>query len=196
MMNRFSLKRYLKAETGVAAIEMAFIMPMMLLLYFGLVDLTGMISFNRKITSVANATADLVGQNRTNVLKTDMVDYFKVSGLIMNPTPDSEVKIRIFGYRLVGSTITRMWVVDNGKGSSCSSDPSTVGMADLMEAGNDLVVAQTCMKYTPYVGTFLGKDILGDTNFDVEETVTLRPRSSLTLNCYLSSTGGTPCPTS
>mgnify|MGYP002682837155 CR=1 FL=1 len=47
IMNRLFL-RHLKNQSGVAALETAFIMPFLLFLYFGLVDLTAMISLNRK----------------------------------------------------------------------------------------------------------------------------------------------------
>jgi Flp pilus assembly protein TadG len=181
VMNRFSFKAFCKAEQGVAAIEMAFILPFMLFLYFGLVDLTGLITFNRKITAVASATADLVGQNRTTVAATKIDDYFKVAGLIMNPTPDSKVKVRVFSYYLDGTTIKERWNKDNGKGTACANNPDTTTMAALMTAGNDLIVAQACYKYSPYIGTFMGKDLLGDTEFNVEQIVTLRPRASLTL---------------
>ncbi len=193
-MKNLSLKSYLRADSGVAAIEMAFILPFLLLLYFGLVDLTGLISFNRKITSVASATADLVGQNSTTVVKTDVEDYFKVVKLIMSPTPDTDIKVTVFNYRLEGTTVTLKWKIDNGKGSACTGAPSTTGMATLMTAGNDLIVAQACMDYTPYVATFMGNNILGSTKFDVEQIVTLRPRASLQLNCTLVS-GGAACPT-
>lgn len=192
-MKKLSLKTYLRAETGVAAIEMAFIMPFMLLLYFGLVDLTGLISFNRKITAVASATADLVGQNRTSIIKSDVLDYFKVAGMIMNPKPITDVKVTVYSYRLEGSTVTQKWKIDNGVGPACAKAPDISAMNLLMTAGNDLIVAQACMAYTPYVATFLGNNILGKTKFDVEQIVTLRPRASLQLNCTLTA-GGSACP--
>jgi TadE-like protein len=187
-----SFKTFRKAETGAAAVEMAFVLPFMLLLYFGLVDLTGLISFNRKITAVASSTADLVGQNQGVVLEPSITDYFKVAGLIMNPTPDSAVKVRIFVYRDVAGTVTQMWTKDNGKGPGCANAPATATMKPLMTAGNDLIVAQACMKFEPYVANFMGTSILGKTQFDVEQIVTLRPRATLTMNC-LKSAGGAAC---
>jgi TadE-like protein len=188
-------RRFLKAEGGVAAIEMAFILPFMLILYFGLVDLTGLISYNRKVTAIASATADLVGQNRGTVLKTDITDYFKVAGMILNPIPEDDVKVRIFGYRKVGTSVNKIWQIDNGKGPTCGGEPSTSGMLTLMVAGNDLVVSQTCAKYKTFVGEILGQKILGDTEFNVRQEITLRPRASLTLDCKLTATGSA-CPTS
>jgi Flp pilus assembly protein TadG len=192
MMKLPSFKTFRKAETGAAAVEMAFVLPFMLLLYFGLVDLTGLISFNRKITAVASSTADLVGQNQGTVLEGSITDYFKVSGLIMNPTPDSAVKVRVFVYRDVGGTVTQMWTKDNGKGPGCANAPNVATMKPLMTAGNDLIVAQACMKYEPYVANFMGTSVLGKTQFDVEQIVTLRPRATLTMNC-LQSAGGAAC---
>jgi Flp pilus assembly protein TadG len=188
-------KTFSRADQGVAAIEMAFILPFMLILFFGLIDLTGLISYNRKVTAIASATADLVGQNRTTVLKTDIVDYFKVAGLILNPIPESDVKVRVFGFRKTGATVNKIWQIDNGMGSACSSEPTTTGMLPLMVAGNDLVVAQTCAKYKTFVGEIVGVKILGDTNFKVEQEITLRPRASLTLDCKMTATGSA-CPAS
>jgi hypothetical protein len=51
-----------------------------------------------------------------------------------------------------------------------------------MVAGNDLVVAQTCTKYVPYLVECRNEKVLGASNFTVEQIVTLRPRSSLTLD--------------
>ncbi len=192
-MRKLSLKSYLRAETGVAAIEMAFIMPFMLLLYFGLMDLTGHISLNRKITAVASATADLVGQNRTTIIKSDVQDYFQVAGLIMKPKPITDVKVTVYSYRLEGSTVTQKWKIDNGVGPACVKAPDLSKMNLLMTAGNDLIVAQACTTYTPNVVTFLGNRIFENTTIGVEQIVTLRPRASLQLNCKLTS-GGTACP--
>jgi Flp pilus assembly protein TadG len=73
------LPGFASAESGVAAIEFAFILPFMLVLYFGLLDLTGLVSVNRKMTSTASVVADLTGQGgpttRSQILKEDIADY-------------------------------------------------------------------------------------------------------------------------
>ena len=189
-MKNNSFTSYLGSETGVAAVEMAFILPVMLLLYFGLVDLTSFISYNRKITSVASAVADLTGQNRTSVLKATVQDYFSAGNMIMDPLPKTDVSIRVFGFRSVSGTATQYWKVYNNYGPGCPA-PSTSGMTDLMTAGNELVVAQACMRFTPFIATFLGQSILGATSYTVEQQVVLRPRSSLVLTCYPVTVSGT-----
>lgn len=191
-MRMRGLNSYLNAQSGVAAIEFAFILPVMLLLYFGMMDLTTLVVDNRKVTTISSAVADLTAQNRTTVLKPQVTDYMQVANMVLNPMPADGVTVRVFGYRNQGGTATKMWETSNGSGPGCTTTPDTTGFSNLMTAGNDLVVAQTCMSYTPYVANFLGKSILGATTFNVDQSVVVRPRSTLTLNCQVT-TGGAVC---
>jgi Flp pilus assembly protein TadG len=185
MMSRFRNPiHFLRAEQGVAAIETALILPFMLLLYFGMIDLTAMISHNRKITYAASVAADLMAQNRTTVLKPATLDYFAAVDLIMAPTPSTRTRVNLYGFRSSGGAISQIWTTSNNKGPACSTLPNTADMGPLMTANNDVVVAIACMEYTPYVATFLGVDVLGSTSFDVEQTVMVRPRSTALLICY------------
>ena len=191
ILDRF--KSFAAAEKGVAAIETALIMPFLLLLYFGMIDLTQLISLNRKITYSASVVADATSQNRTTVTSTTISDYYKGVELIMSPTPISSVNVNLYGYRLVSGTPTQIWKTSKGSGPTCSTTPQTGSMAALMTAGNDLIIAITCMNYTPYVANFIGEEVLGDTSFALEQTVMLRPRSTLTLECRVGSSTGALC---
>ena len=190
-----SLFRYFLRETkGVAAIEVAFIMPFMLLLYFGLFDLTALITMNRKVTYAASVVADLVAQNKTSVLKSDITNYFKASEMVMSPMPVASVRVEVFGFRKTGTTIAQFWKSDNGQGSSCGAAPAVTAMDPLMVSGNDLVVSRVCTTYTPTVVSFLGSNILGSATFAVGESITERPRSTLALTCYQTTVAaGTVC---
>ena len=81
-------------------------MPFMLLIYFGLFDITSLVSVNRKVTYAASVVADLVAQNKTSVLKSDIQNYFNASNMVMAPMPATRVRVEVFGYRKSGSTIS------------------------------------------------------------------------------------------
>jgi Flp pilus assembly protein TadG len=176
------LSRLRSDQSGVAALEIAFIMPFLLFLYFGLVDLTAMISLNRKVTYGASVVADLVTQNDGAVTSTNIDDYFKAAALVMKPTPMSNIRIEVYAYYKVGTVVTNRWVRKSTTGAACTA-PSTAGMTNLMTDGNDLVVAVLCTNYTPYIATFLGQSILGATTFTMNEQIALRPRQSSVLTC-------------
>jgi Flp pilus assembly protein TadG len=186
--------RYLRAAQGAAAVEFAFVLPFLLFVFFGMVDLTGLIGFNRKVTSSASVVADLVAQNRTSVLKTSVTDYYKAVEMIMAPTPMTNVRVEVLGYRPASGVVSKIWNTDNNSGPSCGAVPTASSLTPLTTAGNDLVVARVCVRYEPYVTNFLGKQILSDTSFLVEETIILRPRATNQLTCYRSAVGGAMCP--
>lgn len=176
------LNRFARDSRGIAAIEMAFIMPLLLLLYFGLFDLTALITLNRKISYSASVVADLVSQNKTTVTAAKITDYFDAAELVMSPTPVANVRIDLYGFYDNSGTITQRWSESSTGGSACSA-PSTTSMDELMTDGNDVVVAVVCTQYTPYIATFLGENILGATSFTLREEIALRPRMTATLAC-------------
>lgn len=181
-----SLCKFLRDARGIAAIEMAFIMPFLLLLYFGLVDLTAMISLNRKITYAASVVADLVTQNDTTLVSTSIPDYINAAEMIVKPTSIAKTRVEIFQFHQdpISKAISSQWRYSSAGGSNCStSAPSTTGMASLMTDGNDLIVARVCLTYTPYVASFLGTKVLGATSFKMSEQIALRPRQSTALGC-------------
>jgi Flp pilus assembly protein TadG len=185
-------KRFIKSDSGVAAIEFVFVLPFLMFLYFGMIDLTGLISNNRKVTQAADAVSNLVTQNRTTVIKGDLNDYYKVVEMIMKPTSMSEVRVEFYGFRPTGASVNQIWTANNGSGPGCGALPTSAALLPLTTAGNDLVVGRVCMLYTPAIGTFLGTKLLGKTSFLVKEEITQRPRSTPRLDCRIS-TGGALC---
>ncbi len=167
---------------GVAAIETAFILPFLLILFFGLVDLTQLISLNRKITYAASVVGDLVTQNDATVAAAAFTDYFEAAELVLKPTPIADVRVEIYQFRNIDGTITNQWSRQSAGGAGCGM-PSTAGFANLMTDGNDVVVAAVCTTYTPFMATFMGTMILGATSFAMSEEIALRPRQSATLDC-------------
>jgi Flp pilus assembly protein TadG len=187
------LRKFVGETRGIAAIEFAFVMPFMLLIYFGLFDITALVQVNRKVTYSASIVADLVAQNKTSMLKSKLSDYYSAANLVMAPISSSAVRVEVFGYRIAGSTVSLIWKTNNGQATSCGTNPSTTAMAPLMVAGNDLVVARVCTTYVPSIVNFLGHSILNSSSFNVGESITQRPRSTLKLTCYNTVVGGAVC---
>lgn len=170
------LCRFARAETGIAAIEMAFIFPVMLLLYFGLVDVTYLMSANRRVTLAASTLGDLVTQSSETITKADLNGIYAAVTPIMDPFPASAVKIQIFAYKKNGTGAILSW--SNSKNGSCGAAPSTTGLANLMTDGNDLVVSRVCVDYEAITGMVFGAD-----SFTLKDEVILRPRQSTALAC-------------
>jgi len=170
------LGRCYRADTGgVAAIEMAFVFPMMLVVYFGLVDCTNLLAANRRVTLTASTIGDLVTQAPGTISKADLQGFYKAALPIMDPFPAADVGINVFTYKNNGGTPQLKW--QNGIGASCGA-PSTSGLVDLMAEGNDVVLAMACVEFHPLTGS-----IIGSAPFHLSDALVLRPRQNLTLDC-------------
>jgi Flp pilus assembly pilin Flp len=79
--------RFRAAETGVAAVEFALILPIMLWVYIGMVEASALISMDRKIQTISGAVGDLVAREDGEITSTMLGDYVKVASGIMTPYP-------------------------------------------------------------------------------------------------------------
>ena len=186
------LSRFYRSDRGSAAIESAFVLPIILLLFLSLQDFTLLVSFNRKVTATTSMIADTISQYPNTITRAAVTDIFNSVGLIMQPTPTTQVRVNVYGYYLNNGTVKLRWQVNNGNGPTCNA-PDTSNFANLMATGNDLVVSVSCMTYVPVITSFMGNSILGGTSFLLNQSIALRPRGSVTLNCVTVSGGSTSC---
>jgi hypothetical protein len=174
---------FLREVKAVAAIEMAFIFPVMVILYVGLVDVTNLVSINRRVTLTASTLADLVTQIDGMTTKSEIDGIFESARSIFEPHPVAGISLSLFSFKLNSGTPQLRWKHTNG--ASCGATPAGgAEMESLMADGNDIVVARVCFDHAAIIGSFLGS---GD--FEIDDELMLRPRQSTTLQC-------TDCPTS
>jgi hypothetical protein len=168
---------FLRDVKAMAAIEMAFVFPVMVVLYVGLVDVTNLVSINRRVTLTASTLADLVTQidGSTNMAEIDGI--FESARSIFEPHPVDNISLSLFAFRLNSGSPELRWQHTNG--TSCGGTPSGGDeMESLMADGNDIVVARVCYDHAAIIGSFLGS---GD--FEIDDELMLRPRQSNTLLC-------------
>jgi len=172
------LARYGRDVRGVASIEMAFVFPVMLLIYFGLVDASNLLSASRRVTLTASTLADLTTQAPATITKAELDGFFDAASAIMDPFPSSAIALEVFGYTKSGADVKLSWKHKNAT-ASCGAAPSPdAEMESLMTEGNDLVVARVCFNWNPITGKIFGTDPI-----QLEDQLTLRPRQSANLSC-------------
>lgn len=169
---------------GLAAVEFAFILPVMMVMLFGTVEFSSAIAIDRKVTLMARTLSDLTSQ-ATTVSSSDLTNFFAASTGIMTPYPTTATTI-------LNSTITQIYI-DNTLAAkvkwSQGSVPLTVGSTvtiptTLAVADTYLIYSQVSYKYVPTVGYVLAK--AGITMSDSSFT---RPRQSKCVNYPDSSSG-------
>jgi Flp pilus assembly protein TadG len=176
-MNRIWLRmrhsaRDLSGDTrGIAAIEFAMIVPLMLVLFFGTVEFSSGVAVDRKVTLMARTLSDLTSQN-ISVTTTQLTNIFNASTGIMTPYPSSEVNARIVELYIDANLVVKqIWTATSG--TTPPTGTVTVPTA-LKIAGTYLIYSEVSYLYKPTVGYVMAKAGINLTDF----TFT-RPRQSL-----------------
>jgi Flp pilus assembly protein TadG len=168
-------------ERGSAAVEFAVIVPIMLTLFFGVIEFSSGIAVDRKVTLVARTLSDLTSQS-TCVTQTD-IDGFIITGkAILTPYPAAPLL----------STITLLHVDDNldakvqwSKGSAPKGDGSTVSIPTGLKVKNTyLVLAETEYLYKPMGGI---NYVMSSAGVNLKDLTYTRPRQSASVTYKASS---------
>ena len=81
---RIMTKRLRQERSGVALIEFALLLPILLLFFFGMFELTRLMLFHQKLDKMVNTVTDLVAQNRT-LTESQINDLINYSNIIVQP---------------------------------------------------------------------------------------------------------------
>tara|TARA_R110002020_G_scaffold12525_10_gene45933 strand:+ start:3973 stop:4548 length:576 start_codon:yes stop_codon:yes gene_type:complete len=79
------------SESGIAAVEFALILPIMLLLYIGMAEGSTMISMDRKVQTVSGSVGDLVARSNGVITYNTLDNYVKIAAGIMTPYSSDEL---------------------------------------------------------------------------------------------------------
>lgn len=170
------LRRFARARSGVSAVEFALILPLMILLYAGSVELSEALAVDRKVNRVASTVGDLVAQN-DSITQTQLNDIFAASSAIVEPYPTTTLKIMVMAVAISNTNPKQSiaWVKVND-GSTPPTTPVTVPDS-IAKVGSHIIVAQVSYNFTSPFSSFM-KGITGKESYSLNHTFMMRPRVS------------------
>lgn len=169
-----------RKDAGVAAIEFVIVLPLLLLLFFGMINLTSYISTLRKTNAAAELVTDLVSRHDETIKSSDIDDYFKAAALLFRPASGDGLQVQLYSYHDddKNGVADLRWGKFKTTGT-CSapstSDPEIVKML----ADSDVLIAVACIPGYRAPARFPGLPSLAIP----QKSVALRPRQSDKLNC-------------
>lgn len=155
-------RRFLKDRSGLAALEFALIAPLMVLLFFGVVEGSTALAESRRVTLAVNTLADLAAQE-TQITAAQTSDLFNGVSQIMGGAPGATIRLVSLIYDPVDDRIEVHWSRDHSGGTPYAAGSAFTGLSDptLLDAGASLVVAEIDYAWTPP----LTQTIIGVVNF-------------------------------
>ena len=163
------LARFRGDTGGVAAIEFALVLPLLVAIYFGRTELARAIDTGRKTTLYARTIADLSGRaTNGSPAATDMAAILNAAGPIMRPYPTTglQVAVHAMGVESISGSLY---------GGVCSSYPQNArpvltingnsGLpgtpATFQYDGARYILAEVTVSYAPIIGSKLYQLIFG-----------------------------------
>lgn len=168
--------RALGDARGISTVEFALLLPLLVLLYLGGVELTNALDANRKLTDLTRTVADILAKSDSLTAR-DLAQLSALTGPLMAPHEAKKALIRIVAvWTDQNSASTVDWsfaAVGTGMAGGGAPVPGAAFSlpASLTAASRQTLVATIEYQYTPTFGVAL----TGPLNFT--ETVYSAPRS-------------------
>lgn len=179
-------RRFGTASQGVAAVEFAMVLPFMIILYLGMVEVTNAVSTDHRVTLLARTLADLTGQ-QTKVTsassstsgETLMDSVFGAAFAVMAPYKAESISMTVTSVAVKPTSTTAgspvqgkvCWsdarVVTSGALSKTGATPLAAGTVAPVPAGFDtptssFIRADVVLNYNPMFGSSILKYITGN----------------------------------
>lgn len=168
------LVRFRRDGRGTAAIEFAMLLPLMLVLYLGTIEVGQGVAIDRKVTITSRTLADLVSQ-ATSISNADMNNVFAASAAVMTPYPVGTLQAKVSAINISATGVATVGWSD-GSNTAPRAVGSTVSLpAALAVPNTQLIMSEISYTYTPTIGYVVTGSLT------LSEQSYVRPRQSATV---------------
>jgi Flp pilus assembly protein TadG len=168
------VRRFTKDERGVSAIEFAMVLPLLVTLYLGGVEVSQAVAIQRKVTLTARTVADLVSRV-SSINKAGTTAVLDASTAVLAPFPVDKAGVTVSLINIdATSKLTVAWSETKG-GTQRTTVPAGTLPAALVVPNTSLVWGETTYAYKPTIGyTMTG-------TLNLKDQIFMRPRLSDTV---------------
>jgi Flp pilus assembly protein TadG len=170
------LSRLRSDARGVAAIEFAMVVPLMIAMFVGAVEFSQVITVDRRVSQVASATADLIARTKS-LDTTGMNGVMQVVQELVKPYSASPLKLSVISVAANvnnASDTNVCWSHHHQGGTGAYTRGSPYSLPNgVVEKGDSVIVTEVKYNYTPLIfNTYL------PTGKELSEKYYLKPRLS------------------
>lgn len=156
------LRSFHEDRGGMAAVEFALILPFMLTIYIGGVEIGDGFAINTKVTEVAHSVADLASQYVT-IDNSDISNILGASSSIIAPYSTSNIVVTVSEVTTNASGAATVTWSDSLNGTARTVGQAITLPASLRQPNISLILGEVSYSYTPNLGyTITGTITLSD----------------------------------
>jgi Flp pilus assembly protein TadG len=169
-----SLSRFVEDRRGVSAVEFAMLLPLMVTLYLGSVEISQGVGIDRKVTLTTRTVADLASQV-SSINNSDMTNLLNASSAVIAPYDVSKLKVTVSAVTIDANNVAKIAWSDTLNGTKRAVGSTVTLPAALNVANTTLIWSEVSYSYTPTIGYV----ITGTLN--LSDQIYMRPRLSDTV---------------
>lgn len=152
------IKSLVRDKKGMAAVEVAMLLPVMLVLILGIVDLGNAIVLNKKTMTAASISADLLTRS-SSVDDVEMADAWLASQMALDPYNRGLFGLDVVSIQFQGSTATP--VIRWRETYNMPSNPNVLILAQgLGNEGDGVMIVTARYAYNPVFTHVLSDEII------------------------------------
>src|SRR5215471_12579540 len=168
------LVSFARDHRGISAVEFAMLLPLMVTMYLGVVEVSRGVAIDRKVTLTTRTMADLASRV-TSINNADMSSLLNASSAVIAPYPPSPLSITLSAVSIDANGVAKVAWSDT-LGGSARTVGSTVSVPSVLAVpSTQLIWSEVSYTYNP---TF-GYVVTGSMN--LHDQIYMRPRLSDTI---------------
>jgi Flp pilus assembly protein TadG len=169
-----SVVSFAQDQRGVSAVEFAMLLPLMMTLYLGSVEISQGVGIDRKVTLTSRTVADLASQV-SDISNTDMTNILNAASSVVSPYDLSKLKVTVSAVKIDAAGIAKVCWSDTLNGTKRTSGSTVTLPAALNVANTTLIWSEASYAYKPTIGYV----VTGTLN--LTDQIYMRPRLSDTV---------------
>jgi Flp pilus assembly protein TadG len=175
-----ALRSLRQDRRGVSAVEFALIAPVLILVYFGLAELSTGLTAKQRVSHATSAVGDLVAQADKPLSTSDLDNIFTAARTIVAPFPTAKLGLQVTS--ITGDASGKPlvdWSDVSGTGLTKrkKNDPVDLPPGLIDEPGETVIMAEATYAFDSPVGYVLPDGLVFNDHFY------LRPRSAAQVTC-------------
>jgi Flp pilus assembly protein TadG len=167
-------RRLASDERGVSAVEFAMLLPLMLTLYLGTVEISQGIGADRKVTLVTRTVADLVAQV-TSINNADMTNSLNAAAAVIAPYSTANLKVTVTSVTIDGQGKATVAWSDSLNGTARAKGSTVTLPTSLVVNNTSLIWSEVQYSYKPTIGYVVSGTLT------LKDQIYMRPRQSDTV---------------
>jgi Flp pilus assembly pilin Flp len=170
-----AIRRLAAEETAVSAVEFALLLPLILLLLAGTVDVNEALIVHRKLRHVSSTVSDLIAQ-RSDITATEASAILSGAATLLDPYDGTELDIVLSVLDVTSGTQVVAWSLAYQDSAEDSGDPAGFpAPAQLGEAGVQMIAVKVNYNFETLFSGYL-EAIFGRSGYAMEDVMYERPR--------------------